>query len=364
VGGFVLEKPSRRCDSFIKLENYDEFKEARWINSRSDKFKVIAGPMFKIVEDALYQDHHFIKHVPVPDRPALIAALVKGGCRYFSTDYTAFESHFTDQIMHKLELKLYTHVLKYCADVESANSVISGINHLQTRLGWSFSVLARRMSGDMCTSCGNGFSNLMLALFIAKERDMYIDGYVEGDDGIFAVTGELKKEDYEKLGWTIKIQECDHPYAASFCGNLCSPDGYVLKNPRHVFRSFGWTSSFLRGKETTMMGLCNSKAISLVYELSQCPILGVLGRVTVERCAGVEPIWLPSYKQVPVGFKIPPFAPTDVTREAFAHLFGISVPAQLECERHIQAGDLAHLATVIPPTPDDVWYHDRYIEVD
>lgn len=44
------------CQSFMKDEWYMEYKHARAINSRSDEFKCYVGPMFKLIEEVLYQD--------------------------------------------------------------------------------------------------------------------------------------------------------------------------------------------------------------------------------------------------------------------------------------------------------------------
>jgi len=89
----------QKVDSFVKTESYPEFKHARMINSRNDKFKCYSGPFFKAMENEVYKYHSFIKHVPVPDRPALICALDKSGGFKYATDFTAFESHFKKNIM-------------------------------------------------------------------------------------------------------------------------------------------------------------------------------------------------------------------------------------------------------------------------
>lgn len=80
------------------------------------------------------------------------------------------------------------------------------------------------MSGDMCTSLGNGFSNKMKAEFLAYKAGGTIDGFVEGDDGLFVTNFELRSSDYEKLGFTIKIEEIADPCEASFCGMIFGED--------------------------------------------------------------------------------------------------------------------------------------------
>lgn len=363
------KRQSSKVKSFIKLESYDEVKEARWINSRVDDFKAFAGPYFKIVEDVLFARPEFIKHVPVPDRPALINAMEQAGLKYYSTDFTAFESHFTPEFMRACECKLYTHVLGDNVYSRYMNDVITGNNVLKTRLGMTFQVQGRRMSGDMCTSLGNGFSNLMLAYFVYYSASGKIDlegftAYVEGDDGLFASPVPLTGDMYLPLGFTIKMDEIRSPREASFCGLLCSPDNCVIKDPRRVFRSFGWTSSFIDAGPAIMDSLLKSKALSLCYELPQCPILGVLGRVALRKTQKTKLTHRhESYRETPLNFEIPEFAPSQETRDFFAQQFSISAELQLEVEEAIVRGDMETVSGLIPPTPDDTWYTSSYIEL-
>lgn len=57
-----------RVKSFMKDETYPEYKHARAINSRSDEFKTLVGPIFKLIEKELFKLDWFIKKVPVKDR--------------------------------------------------------------------------------------------------------------------------------------------------------------------------------------------------------------------------------------------------------------------------------------------------------
>lgn len=364
-------KVASKVKSFIKLESYDEPKEARWINSRIDEFKAFAGPYFKIVENILFARPEFIKHIPVPDRPALISAMKKAGLRYFSTDFTAYESHFTPKFMWLCECQLYLHVLGDNAISRFMCDVITGENNLRTRSGLKFKVNGRRMSGDMCTSLGNGFSNLMLALYVAYRISGDIDpelhgfqAFVEGDDGLFACPYELEMSWYTKLGFTIKMDEVSSPEEASFCGLLCSPDGAVIKDPRRVFRTFGWTSSFINAGPQIMDSLLKSKALSLCYELPQCPILGQLGRSALSAVENIELTHRhDTYRKVPLSFKVEPFNPSPMTRLFFEAQFGITPQQQIAAEEAIRHGDNARVSEIVRPTSSDWWYSTRYLEV-
>lgn len=354
-------------DGFIKAESYDERKEARGINSRCDAFKAFSGPYFSALEAQIYKNPWFIKHVPVPERPKIIAALARAGLRYYENDYKAFESHFVKEFMRICECTLYERAFsKYPYAASFINKVISGKNRIHMRGGLMFELEARRMSGDMCTSLGNGFTNLMIVLFIVQRKGGVVSGFVEGDDGLFATDVELGKSDFEDVGFTVEINEVPHPCLGHFCGMLCTTHGEVLKDPRRVFRTFFWTSSAIFGGNKVMMSLLRSKAISLCYELPNCPILGALGRKALLLTEGVTPraedgIW----KKTPADFVGPtgPFEPSDEARNIFQTRFGIDRTAQDAAEQAIERWDLPSLAAILPPTETDLWYTARYLEV-
>lgn len=360
---------AQKVNSFVKLESYDQYKYARWINSRGDRFKAWAGPLFKSIEMVVYQDRHFIKHVPIPDRPELVKGLIKGSLRYFNTDFTAFEKHFVEEIQENIEFVLYDELLKSKisgADLRYLHKVLTGENHLKMRLGAIANLKARRMSGEMCTSLGNGFTNLMLALFIASKKNGHIDGFVEGDDGIFACDFEMTKEDYVQLGFEIKIIELASPCEASFCGMVFSESGEIIKSPLRVLESFGWTHSFIDASEKIMLELLRAKSLSLVYEVPQCPILGALGREALKRTRGVVPRFVPdgyhTFEHVPKDEKgFAKFDPKPDTRVLFEKVYHIGVSEQLYLESLIQSNDLQGCFDALRFHCDIYDYAARYV---
>lgn len=366
AGAFPTLKACRRVASFGKLESYYEFKELRWINSRIDAFKVFSGRFFKAIEDVLYLNPWFIKHVPVPERPSLIKALYEDGLFFYENDFKAFESHFRKEFMEACECRLYTHCLqKYPLEAAFINKVITGKNNLRTRAGINVSVEARRMSGDMCTSLGNGFSNLMIVLYLVDKMHGQVKGFVEGDDGLFASTVPLTTEDYASLGFTVEIHQISHPCKGHFCGNTCTEDGTVIKDPRRVFQNFGWTHSYLGAGNHIMDQLLRFKALSLVYELPQCPIVGVLARTALNLTEGLEArsdgdVWHshPSDFIGPTG----PFNPTEASRALVEELFHITRETQLLAEAAIMRHDMVAVSQLIPPNDDNFIYSTRYIE--
>jgi hypothetical protein len=236
-------------------------------------------------------------------------------------------------------------------DLDYLFKVVSGKNHLRTRTGISAKVDARRMSGEMNTSLGNGFTNLMLALFVAHENGFELDGYVEGDDGLFATNGELTTEMYAGLGFDIKIEEVRDPCEASFCGLIFSDGGQIIRDPKRFLQTFGWTSSFINAGPKIMNELLRAKALSACYETPQCPIVGSLARRALDKTSGYAPrfVW-DGYHNTNVprdAKKIQKFAPDMSTRMLFASKFHISVEEQLLAEKAIRNDDLSVLTSVV-----------------
>jgi len=362
-GGVPTKHDCETVSSFGKTEFYPTWKHARMINSRSDAFKVWSGPMIKAIEMEVYQDHHFIKHVPVPERPALIRALKRAGLYYQATDFTAFESHFIPEVMNAIECQLYRWCLANCPGVDLLCNTLTGINRMKTRFGLKATVEGRRMSGDMCTSLGNGFTNLMLALYLASVAGAELDGYVEGDDGIFATTVPLRSEDYAALGFTIKIENVPDPCCASFCGMIFSESGEIVRDPRKFLQGFGWTSSFINAGSKIMDELLRAKALSTCYETPQCPIVGAMARYALRLTAGVCARFVnDGYHVFPKdAVNITSFNPSPDTRLLFEQLYGISIPIQLRIERAIESGDMAQVASLIPASAEIATYAQNYV---
>ncbi len=356
-------------DSFIKNESYPEFKEARWINSRHDAFKAYSARFFKAIEEAVYKNKAFIKHVPIPERAAFINAMYEAGLHCYENDYKAYESHFIQKLMRMVECKLYAYMLKnFPEDAKFINDIISGTNRLSTRLGVLVTVLARRMSGDMCTSLGNGFTNYVLFKFIMHKKHENGKCVVEGDDGLFACTCQLTSQDFADLGFTVEIHEIPHPSKGHFCGMTFCSDGTCIKDPRRVFQTFGWTGSYIHAGLPIMEHLLRSKAQCLAYEMPQCPIIGQLSRTALLLTSHIKQVdyredrWAADWKLI-AAYEPPPFAPSAEARELFSEIYGVGIETQLAVEELIRKGDLSKIPDYLPAPRDVQIYSERYIEV-
>jgi hypothetical protein len=372
-GGAPTKHQCSHIDTFGKSEFYMLWKHLRMINSRSDAFKVWSGPRFKAIEDVVYAlsgDIRFIKHTPVPLRPALIRQMKVAGQHYLQTDFTAFESHFTPEFLDVCECELYRWCLADDLEAELLCSTLMGSNRMRTRNGVRACVQGRRMSGDMCTSLGNGFTNMMLALYLANKRGGKIHGYVEGDDGIFASSVVLTTEDYAKCGFTIKIEEVPDPCKASFCGMIFAESGEIVKDPFKFMQGFGWTQSFVQAGPKIMDELLRAKALSCVYETPQCPIVGAFARYALAKTSSVHPRFgtesarTDGYHPLPDVAHVPAFCPSPDTRELFRELFGITVEGQICIEGLVMQGRFDEVAQLIPAHPDVLQYTKMYVVVD
>jgi len=358
----VKDERYHRCESFMKDEWYMEFKHARAINSRTDEFKCYAGPIFKLIEEQLYQDHHFIKHIPVVDRPQYIHDLLyREGGTYYSSDYTSFEALFTPALMDSVEFVLYDYMVQNLPGGEEwaalMRQVLAGPNRTDFRDFRAF-VDGTRMSGDMCTSLGNGFANLMIMLFVCTELKgcTDVDGVVEGDDGLFAMNGEAPTEtDFRRLGLLIKLETHVELSTASFCGLIFDEqDLLTITDPRDVMVTFGWASGrYSNSKQKTLDALLRCKALSLAHQYPGCPILSALAeyglRITahIPRCKMLRVI---NARKAMSGWerdellaalkdekKIRRVQPPLRTRLLVERVYGITVEEQINTERALDA---------------------------
>jgi hypothetical protein len=286
------------CKAFIKLENYTngtiyefgDYKPPRVISSRTDHVKVAIGPSIKAIEEQVYKLPYFIKHVPIPERPRYITEHVQTlGCRYMASDYTSFECGFTPAFMHVCEFALYRYMLRNCPvqldNMLQFEKLCTGVNRVKLR-DVSCYMNARRQSGEMTTSLGNGFSNLAMTAFLLRDV-VPIENLrcvVEGDDGLFAIpyvhAGLVDPKRYESLGFMIKSEWHDVVNEASFCGIVYGiQDNINLTNPVDEILSVGWSlGENIHATNSRLLALLVAKTYSLIYEYSGCPIIYKLAR--------------------------------------------------------------------------------------
>lgn len=351
----------RKVKSFGKSESYvPKLKHLRWINSRSDHFKAYAGPAFKEIEHVVYQSPYFIKHVPVDKRASLIESFERIGREYFISDYEAFESHMKTAIMQAIESRVYKYFLqKFPELARVVVGAVEGTNICCNPLGVKVSLKARRMSGDLCTSLGNGLTNLFVGLYIVHvlhgvPLDQF-DFLVEGDDGLLAVpagTG-ITAGDYKDMGFNVKLCKVPNPGqgdgAIAFCG-LNIAGGQLYRDLLPFISKFAWALNSSTASRARMAGLLKAKAMSTLCETPQCPIIAVIARTALEAHKNAEAIFIKDgYHEAPESFNPGDFAPTAALRDAFSRLTGILPEQQLALEQRIRTeGNLQCLNHLVP----------------
>jgi hypothetical protein len=297
IDNYDLPDRLLKVKSFIKDETYETFKHARGINSRSDEFKCAVGPIFQLISDAVFALPWFIKKIPIHLRPQyIIDRLFKIGATYRTTDYTSYEAHFTPELKRNCEFLLYEHMVQFLPGGMEWLKLVkrSGAetaNHIDFKC-FSMEIDGKRMSGEMDTSLANGFANLMLMLYLCEvNRNTNVIGVIEGDDGLFTVTGTPPSADlFKDFGLTIKIVDFNELNHASFCGMLFDLDDRTnVSNPIEVLVGFGWTTArYSRSSQRVHNHLLRAKALSLAYQYPACPILSALAYKVCQLTAGYD----------------------------------------------------------------------------
>jgi len=379
---YGLNVRNYRCKSHLKQERLDEPKYARGIHSRCDVFKAYTGPVFASIEAYLFHRsplaRFFVKGRPPAERSRhVLSSVSTPGSSYVATDFSSFECGFSRKFMLVCEMVLYDYLTLYYPDknwIFHVRNALAGINTCSSRLG-KFRIEATRMSGDMCTSLGNCFTNLMISSFVMHKAGIpfaKLRACFEGDDGIIALPHGCVVDEsiYARLGWKIKLVHHSALSHASFCGIVSDDEvGDNLVNPDEVLVKFGWSLSSLRfGGPRILNGLLHAKALSLMYEFPACPIVTSVAQYALRMTAGVPAIfderdlrW--SFRQSNREF-CAPHAIDSRSRLVVERLWGISVERQLEVEDYFDhLNQLMPIPMSLVTHPDDSWapWYQKYV---
>lgn len=271
--------------SFIKEETYPEYKDSRCINARSDECKLLLGPYFKAIEEVTYKNPHFIKHVPVHERAEYIYKMLwTPSGRYVASDYTSFEAHFTPEMMHAIEFEFYAYMSRPLGNhlfMWICYHILAGKNNVKFR-SFTVRVWGIRMSGEMCTSLGNGIANLTIMFFVLETNGCtHIRGVVEGDDALFTFSGSLPTQVmFNTLGFDIKLEYHDNLETASFCGLVFDIEDRVnVTDPKQLLLNLAWVGrKYNNASRRTQLILARAKAFSMMYSYPACPVITACAR--------------------------------------------------------------------------------------
>lgn len=366
---------------FVKEEWYPEFKHHRGIWARVDEFKCISGPFFKAIEEELFKLKYFIKKIPKDQRAEYISKMMDDIGKIFqTTDFTAYESHFTTELMWNCEFELYKYMSrcnpKAQQFVRIIFSALAKDNYVINKY-FTLAVRAKRMSGEMNTSLGNGFSNLMFLLFAChKYKIDFLGPVVEGDDGLIALSKEIPKEYFDKMALNVKMEIHQNLSDASFCGLVFDPvERIIIRDPRVPISTIMWVPrQYASSNVNKIKGLIKSKALSMMFEYPGCPILAPLSHKVFALMGDVPMInhgdsnyemnyinqLYIKYEKSEVPYKVIGMR----TRKLMERLFDIDTSRQLLIETDIESMTLEHwntdnLITIMPALW--IWNYDIYV---
>lgn len=347
----TILKEHVECASFLKDEWYPEFKYGRTINPRDDHFKVFSGPIFKLIEKVVFEKSCFIKKVPISQRAAYIAQHVLcPGATYVLTDYSSFESSFTAPLMRNCEMLLYKHMTQNLPEgrrwFSTVQRALTGSQLLRFGKG-RVTTRATRMSGDMCTSLGNGFTNYCLMRYAAHVLELgSVHGVFEGDDGLcrFSSGKHPDASFFSSLGFTVKMQTTADAQMASFCGMIFDPESrQQVGDPFSFLATIGWTSARYAGaSRKVLLALLRSKAMSAAHQWVGCPIIGAVCKRILHLTAGFSirkviesrntDFWTRERLLSIVDQRVPYEEPTMATRLLFEKVYGVDCQTQIRIE--------------------------------
>lgn len=275
--------------AFLKDESYNKYKPPRGIYARTVGFKILFGPVFSAMEDVIFHDQEFIKHVPASERAAFLAAKLEGGHTFLVTDYSRFESQFRPWLMQATTGFAIEHILEHLPHAEPFlrmfKEVLTGVNVIEFT-----SVLAllagRRMSGEMDTSLSNGLANSTIMRFAAHKHNATFKAVFEGDDGLLSWFGKQVPTVawFERLGLCIKLDVVESWAEASFCGVVVDVDSLVVTtDPVAAIADFGWLSSKKYGAfgVNKCRILYRARALSMLHQYPGCPVLQAFAKMVL-----------------------------------------------------------------------------------
>jgi len=293
-----------RCKSFLKDEAYDGAKYPRGINGFEDCITGVLGPIFAIVDAVLFKNKHFVKSIPVAERPGRLEHEC-GGEGVVGTDFSSFECHHRG-LFARLGVFWILHIIQGCGFEDTVKQLVVrmllGVNHCRFNACEAV-VDETLMSGAVWTSSLNGALNLCLFSFmvlaskypglggraLAKKFGEF-RGLIEGDDGI-AVCSKIDAHIVDSLGIKLKAKYFKDYTQASFCGIVCAERGTnrIICDPIKVLCDFPCIASrYGRSSECSRSALLRAKAFSYKFQYPHCPIIGTYVDAILRRTAGID----------------------------------------------------------------------------
>lgn len=365
-----------RVDTFIKKEAYPEIKAPRLINSRSDAFKKLVGPFTHAIEKDIFSSRFTVKGKNSLEQISMIHERMHGKLSFLCTDYSKWESSITPEVIDKIERILWDqYPSPYTWDFHSWFVNHCKTNNLVARGKMTSKVHGVRMSGDMHTSLGNTFINIMLTDYIMTRLGLTWDGFFEGDDGLIGLDVVISEEQLDairtialELGFTLTMECTSTLREATFLSRHIIDDHTAFREPIKAIVHSQWSFSLHRFPENELL---RSRGYGLIMENPHCPILYKLGVEMLKRAGTGKVIcdqWFKQYYAIPdvvdSNMSFNNF-PTYHDRIQFAQLFNIPIDLQLRIEQSMELGDWVqvneYLTRLVKLTHPDWVYNYSFV---
>lgn len=352
------------ADSFLKNETYPTMKYPRVINAYPDKLKAIWGPLMHCAEKHFFSNtkysKHFVKTIPVADRPALLEEAF-GDSPVVVGDFSSFEGAHR-HVYAKLVCLTITKMFSRCENAKSFGALLytqmCTTNTMRFKgLGVSAEIEQTLMSGAPWTSFANAVLCFYLVSYLRLKTDhpeldgralfgkmgSYV-GYHEGDDSI--TRGKAYDPDLvARLGLRLKSQMFKNCNIASFCG-IVKPSGEndIITDPKKVICNFFLLpASETNSKDSKVLALFRAKALSYMHQYQNCPMVGALAEAVLYKTKSIAPDprllsyhQSESFAQAGKGLSHKISNPSPKARDLVEELFGFSTSEQVRFEESIR----------------------------
>lgn len=348
-----------RNETHGKKEILAKYKLLRSINSRHDVAKMIFGLLIEWIEHQVYRKMpFFVKGLSMETRWRVIMERLEGAELLGTNDYTRFESLIYGHIS-EAEACLFSYMFSQLEPsfVSTFLEIVCGVQTCRNRDGFRGEARAR-MSGDMHTSLGNGWTNLTIWAYVFNSLGWYngpasLKLIVEGDDSVVSLPGTASKSDIERvldeLGLRAKLEIYESLGVAGFLSTYSWVDGEPLVDFRPQVIKLGWSLSELAAHERFRSGLFRAKCLSTACLCPGCPVVRSLVRMGLRLTSNTKPIyderhskwWLDDVvgtdrpSDIPEAVFVRFTEPIPLGRRTFyATLFNITVAEQLKLEEY------------------------------
>jgi hypothetical protein len=386
--GMSRDKRMERVKLHLKDEPYETYKIPRAILARVDQAKDLMGPLFHEIEKTVFAQEEFVKTVPVADRPKFLAEKFGTHCDrdklLMESDISRMESHFISDVIVAMELPLYNRMVsnnpRGVLLLIEAMRILCGDNTITWRDTVSFMIHARRCSGEMNTSLGNGWGTLVMthAVFARKHGVLSrLNMVCEGDDALVVVDTTLgvpDAQDFMHYGFKAKLEMRPSIFRSRFCGIMMSETVMrPLYSPEKFLLTIGWSKfRHVNFGLKKRLALLRVKCMSFASMFPSCPVIWaycsnvirktshVSGVVTLLIQRGHFDSW-ELEKFATNGLSEVVFEPTMEERILCEEEFGMPIEHQLIYEKWFSDCDLDAVFPYLGDSEDAQDYYTNYV---